>query len=172
MAIRKSNSFEILARRFRRQAVLVVVALCALPTLTTAEQSPVASSPRFIDPSSVKAWLDHGQPVVFLDVREADEFTAAHLLGAINVVYDQVATLAESLPHDRPIVVYCIHSTHRAPEAAKTLTQLGFANAYVLEGGITAWHAGGLTIHSSDLTKQPQILPYTNRCKDKPPREG
>ena len=164
MAIRKSNSFEILARRFRRQAVLVVVALCALPTLTTAEQSPVASSPRFIDPSSVKAWLDHGQPVVFLDVREADEFTAAHLLGAINVVYDQVATLAESLPHDRPIVVYCIHSTHRAPTAAHTLRTLGFDNTYVMEGGIVAWQAGGQMILASNPEQSPTILPKTDRC--------
>jgi len=145
----------------------VAVALCALPTLTTAEQPSKASSPKFLDPSAVKAWLDHGQAVVFLDVREADEFAAAHLPGAINVVYDQVATLAESLPHDRPIVVYCIHSTHRAPEAAKTLTRLGFTNAYVLEGGITAWQAGGMTIHASDLARQPVILPKTERCRDK-----
>ena len=149
-----------LTPRFGRQVIiLLAMVLGMLPTLATAAQPVTVSPAKFIDSSSVKTWLDHGQMVVFLDVREADEFAAAHLPGAINVVYDQVATLADSLPHDQPIVIYCIHSTHRAPEAAKTLTQLGFANAYVLEGGITAWQAGGMTIHASDFALNTTTIP-------------
>jgi len=105
-----------------------------------------------------------GRPVTFLDVREADEFVAGHLPSAINIIYDQVASLIDQLPRDHPIVIYCIHSAHRAPEAAKTLKRLGFANAYVLEGGIVAWQAGGLTIYASDLAQAPTILPLTERC--------
>ena len=43
-------------------------------------------------------------------------------------------SLVGQLPIDWPIVTYCIHSAHRAPEAAKMLRGLGFQSAYVLEG--------------------------------------
>ena len=75
--------------------------------------------------------------------------------------------MAGMLPKDRPIVTYCIHSAHRAPEATRALRSLGFENAYVLEGGIVAWKAGGLSIRASDLAKEPTILPVTERCRTK-----
>ena len=97
--------------------------------------------------------------MTLLDVRQSKEFIAGHLPGARNIVFDHVAALLSELPTDQPIVTYCIHSAHRAPEATKTLRRLGFANAYVLEGGIVAWQAGGLTIQSSDFAQAPRILP-------------
>ena len=137
--------------------------LFAAPVRTESAEETAA---RYVSPATVKAWVDDGRPVVFLDVREADEFAAGHLPGAINIVYDQVASIARRLPHGQPIVVYCIHSTHRAPEAAKTLSQLGFDNASMLEGCIVAWHAEGLTIRTSDEARPPTILPLTARCAE------
>jgi len=110
--------------------------------------------------------MEEEKPVTFLDVREADEFAAGHLPGAINIHYDQVASRADQLPHEHPIVIYCIHSAHRAPEAAKSLQALGFDNVWVLEGGIVAWQAEGLSIHAADLAKPPTILPLTKRCDE------
>lgn len=122
------------------------------------------TTPPYVDAKTVKAWLDEGRTVLFLDVREPDEFTAGHLPGAVNISHEEVAGLASELPHHEPIVLYCIHSAHRAPEAAKRLRALGFDNAYVLEGGIVAWQAGGLSIRASDLASLPTILPKTDRC--------
>ena len=113
----------------------------------------------YVGPSTVQAWVLDDLPVVFLDVRKPEEFAAGHLRGAKNVPSDRVADLAEKLPTDQPIVTYCIHSAHRAPDAARTLRRRGFANAYVLEGGIVAWQAAGLTIQASDLARAPRILP-------------
>ena len=118
----------------------------------------------YATPTVVKAWLDEGQSVTLLDVRQADEFAAGHIANAINVHYDQVAALVDQLPHEQPIVVYCIHSAHRAPMAAKTLRGLGFNNVSILEGGIVAWQAEGLPIRASDLAHMPTILPKTERC--------
>ncbi len=101
---------------------------------------------------------------LFLDVREKDEFEAGHLSSARNVLYSEVAGMADTLPKDRPIVTYCIHSAHRAPEAAKTLRGLGFTNAYVMEGGIVAWEAGGQTIEASVEGQSASILQKTDRC--------
>ena len=118
----------------------------------------------FVSPEVAKAWLEQGRSITLLDVRASDEFVAGHISNAINIHYDQVASLADRFPHDQPIVVYCIHSAHRAPEAAKTLRQLGFQNAYVMEGGIVAWQAAGFPIQASDPAKAPTILPKTERC--------
>ncbi len=147
-------------------APILVLAVCVPPTLC-AEEEHAASVP-FVQPQTVKAWVKEGTAVMFLDVREADEFAAAHIPGARNIPHDHVATIAAELPHDAPIVVYCIHSTHRAPEAAKTLRQLGFDNAYVMEGGLAAWEAGGQTILAEDPKQSPKILPFTERCANKP----
>ena len=145
----------------------LVVALCLpLTAFPATEDSPASARPQYVAPTTVKTWLDNGQAVTFLDVRERDEFVAGHLPGAINIRYTDVGILASSLPHDQPIVLYCIHSTHRAPQAAKALQALGFANASVLEGGIVAWQADGLTLRASDLAQLPTILPLTERCAE------
>lgn len=144
-------------------AVAVFLAAAAGP----AEETASVSESVYVTPAAVKGWQHEGQSIVFLDVREQDEFEAGHLPGAKHIVYSEVGSMAGQLPHDRPIVTYCIHSAHRAPEAANTLRALGFANAYVLEGGIVAWHAGGLTLRAADLAKAPTILPYADRCATK-----
>jgi thiosulfate sulfurtransferase len=143
-------------------------ALLIFPNRSAAEE-PDSARAAYVTASEVQAWLRDGQPVTFLDVREADEFAAAHLPGARNIVWTQIKELASELPTDQPIVLYCIHSAHRAPAAAKALAGLGFKNAYVLEGGISAWEAGGLTIRASDITQKPVIMPVTDRCKGEPP---
>ena len=155
------------AKSAARRSCALSLALCvlALSAVPAGAADSASSSPvRYVSVGTVKAWLDAGEPVAFLDVRAADEFAAGHLPDAINIHYDQVAARVDQLPHDRPIVVYCIHSAHRAPLAAHTLNQLGFENAVVLEGGIVAWDAGGLTIRASDLAQAPNILPKTERC--------
>ena len=151
-----------MTRRFPRMPfwALAVAIGAALPVLNAPagaeEDSP---RPAYVEPKTVQAWLD---------VRAADEFKAGHIPGAVNVVFDQVLSLTGRRSHDHPIVVYCIHSTHRAPEAARTLMHAGFTNVSVLAGGIVAWRAAGFTIQAEDLAKAPTILPYTERCSNKP----
>lgn len=140
--------------------------------LSITSEEAQASSTQYVTPTTVRSWMEEEKSVTFLDVREADEFAAGHLPDATNIHYDQVASLAERLPHDRPIVLYCIHSAHRAPEAAETLRRHGFTNVYVLEGGIVAWQADGLMILASDSHKTPTILPVTERCANKPKPSG
>ena len=129
------------------------------PTSASTPQDSKDIRAQYVSPATVNGWLNADAAVIVLDVRKAEEFHAGHLPNAINVVYDQVTSLADTLSHDHPIVLYCIHSTHRAPLAAKALNTLGFENAYVLEGGIVAWQAEGFTIQASNLTQTPIILP-------------
>jgi len=120
--------------------------------------------PLYVSPADAKAWAERPAGVVFLDVREADEFAAGHLPGARNIPHQAVDSLIPELPHDRPVVLYCIHSAHRAPAAARRLRERGFPNAYVMEGGIVAWQAGGQEIRANGLASVPAVLPKTDRC--------
>lgn len=147
-----------------RVAVLMACVFAAAGSTCTAEEPESV----YVPAPTVQSWLEEDRAVTFLDVREADEFEAGHLPGARNIPYDRIETIAGVLPHDHPIVTYCIHSAHRAPEAATRLRKLGFANAYVLEGGIVAWHAGGLRIYARSRTQVPAILPKTERCQPSP----
>jgi len=118
---------------------------------------------RYVQPAGLPEMLRAGE-VTFLDVRDPDEFVAGHLPEARNIPYDAVASLAPELPRKTPIVLYCIHSAHRAQAAARTLAGLGFDNLFVLDGGIVAWQAGGQTILASDPGRAPTILPKGERC--------
>ncbi len=150
-------------KAYRWFTVMVFLAAAAVH----AEEPSSVSESVYVAPATVRGWRESGRAVFFLDVREADEFEAGHLPGAKNIVWTEVTSLTGQLPKDRPIVAYCIHSAHRAPEATKTLRKFGFTNAYVLEGGIVAWQAGGLAIRAADLAKKPTILPVSERCKVK-----
>ena len=168
----RTDEVSMSRRRVGRRVLLRIIVLAlfslGLPLSLAAEPSESEASPSlYVTPRTVQGRLAQGQRVTFLDVREPDEFAAGHLPGALNIAHDRVASLIDRLPHDQPVVVYCIHSTHRAPEAVKTLRAHGMANAVVLEGGIVAWEAGGAMILASDTTRSPTILPLTERCADK-----
>lgn len=60
------------------------------------------------------------------------------------IPYDQVREQQSRLPADRsaPIAVYC-RSGQMSAEAARTLTDLGYADIVDLDGGMEAWRASG-----------------------------
>ena len=128
-------------------------------SLPAIQEVTEAERPRYVTSVTLESWLDEGREVTLFDVRKPEEFAAGHLPNARNVMYDQVASLVDELARDRLIVLYCIHSTFRAPTAAKTLKTLGFNQVYVLEGGVVAWKASGFAIRANDLAQAPKILP-------------
>ena len=76
---------------------------------------------------------------IILDVRRADEFSAGHIPGAINVANESIGTdeIAELPDKNQFIMVYC-RSGRRSKEAAEKLVKLGYTNI-VEFGGILDW---------------------------------
>ena len=76
---------------------------------------------------------------IILDVRRADEFSAGHIPGAINVANESIGTdeIAELPDKNQLIMVYC-RSGRRSKEAAEKLVKLGYTNI-VEFGGILDW---------------------------------
>lgn len=74
--------------------------------------------------------LQQQQPNIIIDVRTASEFSEGHLVSAINVPYQDIATItARYKDKDLPILLYC-KSGRRAEIAATTLEKLGYTAIY------------------------------------------
>ena len=72
-----------------------------------------------------------------VDVRDAEEFAAGHIPGAINLPLPQLRTRLNELPRDREIWVNCVVG-QRAYYALRLLRQRGFT-VKNLSGGITTY---------------------------------
>jgi hydroxyacylglutathione hydrolase len=60
-----------------------------------------------------------------LDVRSGAEFEAGHVEGALHVPHTRIAVAVDSLPTDKPLLVYC-NSGARSAAAVSMLQRLGF----------------------------------------------
>lgn len=84
---------------------------------------------------------------VLLDVREAADFKAGHISGAINLPYSKVAAEAEQLlaPHRDKVIVVADKIGQHAGAAGRTLGQKGF-DVRRLAGGVTEWQNQGMPL--------------------------
>jgi rhodanese-related sulfurtransferase len=80
---------------------------------------------------------------VFLDVREAKEYSGGHLPNAIHIPLSQLDARAGELAKltARPVVAYC-ESGRRSRSAATALGRAGFKDVYSLFG----WKKDGLPV--------------------------
>jgi rhodanese-related sulfurtransferase len=83
---------------------------------------------------------------VLLDVREADEYAAGHLPGAIHISRGMLEFKLTNTPElgarDLRIVLYCKNSG-RAALAACALQDMGYLHVGSISGGFDAWAAAG-----------------------------
>lgn len=81
------------------------------------------------------------EKAVVLDVRTEDEFNEGYIANAINIDIhsgQEFIDAIENLDKINNYYVYC-RSGMRSAKACEIMNQLGFENAYNLEGGITEW---------------------------------
>jgi len=94
------------------------------------------------------AELIEADEVQLVDVREPYEVEAGRLAGARHLELEHLASQADSLSRDTPVLFYC-RSGVRSGMAASAFRRAGY-EAYSLTGGITAWHGQGLPIEPED----------------------
>ncbi len=77
-----------------------------------------------------------------IDVREPYEREAGHVPGSRHIELELLASQAETIPRDRPVVFHCRLGA-RSGMAARAFRQAGW-DVHNLTGGAEAWVASGL----------------------------
>ncbi len=88
----------------------------------------------------------HGEGATVIDVREPDEYTGAHVPGAVLIPLGEVADRADEVPADRTVHLICARGG-RSMRAAEHLAGLG-RDVVNVGGGTLAWVDAGHPIVS------------------------
>ncbi|GGE34092.1 rhodanese-like domain-containing protein [Streptococcus himalayensis] len=74
-----------------------------------------------------------------VDVRDAAEFQAKHILGARNIPSSQLKLSMSALRKDRPVLLYENSRGQRVMNAALALKKAGYQEIYILSYGLDSW---------------------------------
>ena len=91
--------------------------------------------------------LINREDAIVVDVRDAGEYGAGHILGAKNVPLARIEDGANDLAKrkEKPVIVYC-DTGNRGTKAIAALKKQGFARVSNLSGGLGAWQQAGLPV--------------------------
>ncbi len=130
---------------------LVLILLCSSSSLAaedvTQATEPVASARiPLLSPHTLLERLRSGEAIVFVDVREPEEYAEGHLPGAINIPERDFAARQGEIDRNATVIPYC-NMDFRGFVAVRSLQALGFAKvALMQERGIEGWRKQGLPI--------------------------
>src|SRR5918993_1328969 len=102
-----------------------------------------------VDPRWVRERHEAGD-IQLIDVREDYEYDAGRVAGARHIELPLVASEADTIERDRPVVFYCRVGS-RSTMAASAFRRAGY-DAYSLDGGLVAWAGSGLPLEPADGT--------------------
>jgi len=90
-----------------------------------------------------------GQSFHLIDVREDNEWNAAHLPGAIHLGRGIIERdIEKTIPdHNAEIVLYC-GGGFRSALAADNLQKMGYTNVISMDGGFRVWKESGYPIET------------------------
>ena len=96
--------------------------------------------------------MEHSKDFILIDTLPQTIFRKSHLPGAINIVSDDIVTVAPRHIHDRDamVVVYCANGPcRRSNLAAERLMTLGYRNVFDYHEGKADWIEAGLPIEAA-----------------------
>jgi adenylyltransferase/sulfurtransferase len=112
-------------------------AFCGIPSANGEQEEGESDVPE-VSVEEYKSWLNSGDDVQLIDVREPHEVEIAEMGGEL-IPLDTVSDNADKISRDKKVVVHC-RSGKRSAKAIKQLQEkYGFNNLYNLKGGILAW---------------------------------
>lgn len=123
-----------------------VTALQVAPKTLVAKKAPVRQVEiKQVDVKAAAALVVTNPQLLFLDVRQPEEYAEGHAPGAVLRPLPDLATWAAKLDKRAPVMVMC-RSGHRSMQAATQLVALGFTDVTNVQGGFLAWTAAGLAV--------------------------
>ena len=111
-------------------------------------------------PVELEHMLKSGEPIVVVDVRDAEDYSRGHIPGAINLPKGTWSN-PQGLQKDKTNIVYCYTQTcHLAAKACAEFASLGFP-VKEMDGGFAAWKENEFeleTEHANRLKKSDEKM--------------
>lgn len=85
---------------------------------------------------------DEWPKMVVIDARDAGQFAKGHIPGAINMDWRQVLAKRDSIPKNKPVLIYC-NTGSLSAQAGFALRVAGWENVRILQGGMEEWKVKG-----------------------------
>lgn len=85
---------------------------------------------------------DEWPKMVVIDARDPVQFAKGHIPGAINMDWRQVLAKRNTIPKNKPVLIYC-NTGSLSAQAGFALRVAGWENVRILQGGMTEWQAKG-----------------------------
>jgi adenylyltransferase/sulfurtransferase len=104
------------------------------------EEAQEAAKDSTITPRTLKQWIDEGQNLEIIDVREPAEWEIVHIDGAKLIPKNEflMGQALTGLPQDKKIVLHC-KSGVRSAEVLALVKAAGFTDAVHVGSGIVGW---------------------------------
>lgn len=99
-----------------------------------------------IKPAEAVQMLNHKDAIV-VDVRDDKDFSAGHILNAINIPMGAIEQRLNELEQYRssPIIISC-RSGQQSARAGMIMQRQGFTDLYKLAGGMMAWQSDNMPV--------------------------
>ena len=85
---------------------------------------------------------DEWPKMVVIDARDPVQFAKGHIPGAINMDWRQVLAKRNTIPKNKPVLIYC-NTGSLSAQAGFALRVAGWENVRILQGGMSEWQAKG-----------------------------
>lgn len=125
-------------------AFLLALAGCGGASAPKDAAPDLSSLPVEITVAQAAALLDNPD-VVFIDVREQDEYDAGHIPGVTLIPLGSVPARMNEIPKDKTVVAVC-RSGNRSGQATQFLRDQGFDNVHNMAGGMNQWSQAGYEV--------------------------
>lgn len=103
-----------------------------------------------ITPNHAKNLLDSGEALLFIDLRDPENFKRERLPGALSIPLKELSAQHGKIPRSGRVVLYCTCPPGNIEEgySYQLLRDLGYRNVSVLQGGISEWRRLGYPVES------------------------
>ncbi len=105
--------------------------------------------PAYLDAATLVRWLDDGDEIALLDVREAGPYGEGHPLHAANLPLSRLESEIRARVPRLGTRIVLVAEPHTEALAERRLAELGYHAVHVLHGGAAAWAAIGRPLHPS-----------------------
>jgi adenylyltransferase/sulfurtransferase len=107
-------------------------------------------------------FIQNGDQIVLLDVREEEEIALGYIKGAIFIPMGELEEKAATLlpEKDVPIVVYCAIGI-RSLTATKILKKMNYTTVFSMTKGIESWEAAGFEVVTDSKLASDQLTRYS-----------